>query len=277
MATVEIPLLQAHTWETSYRHEDGDLVSLFFVPALTCTIQYDRMTGYFSASALALAARGIERLIANGGRMRLVVGCTLHDDEVKAIEEGYDIREKVEQKLVATSLTPPDPEARRGLEALAWMVAQEFLDMKIAVPTNAQGMPVSVGGIYHEKVGIITDREGNRLSFSGSINETAGGWVNNRESFHVHLSWESGREFKHVQDEVNSFNRLWEGKAWSVKILEFPDAVKARLLEFLPSDDRFMAPPRGKPAPVIVEEPKKELPHPRYCCRTKPDEWSGRI
>lgn len=244
MAAVEIPLLQAHAWDTSYRHEDGDLVRLFFVPALTCAVQYDRMTGYFSASALALAARGIERLIGNGGRMRLVVGCTLQDDEIKAIEEGYDLRAKVEQKLVAASLTPPDPQARRGLQALAWMVAQGFLDVKIAVPTNAEGMPVSVGGIYHEKVGIITDREGNRLSFSGSINETRGGWVNNRESFHVHLSWESGREYKHVQDEVESFNRLWEGRAWSVKILEFPEAAKARLLEFLPADDRFVAPPR---------------------------------
>ena len=64
----------------------------------------------------------------------------------------------------------------------------------------------SVRGIYHEKVGIITDREGNRLSFSGSINETAGGWINNRESFHVHLSWEGGRDFKHVQDEVEAFD-----------------------------------------------------------------------
>ena len=46
-------------WCTSYRHEDGDLIELFYNPALTCAVQYDRMTGYFSADALALAARGI--------------------------------------------------------------------------------------------------------------------------------------------------------------------------------------------------------------------------
>ena len=50
----DIPLLPAHTWETSYRHEDGDLVRLFYVPALSCAVQYDRTTGYFSADALAL-------------------------------------------------------------------------------------------------------------------------------------------------------------------------------------------------------------------------------
>ena len=58
------------------------------------------MTGYFSADALALAARGIERLIANGGRMRLIVGCTLDEDEVQAIEQGYDLRAIVEKNLV---------------------------------------------------------------------------------------------------------------------------------------------------------------------------------
>src|SRR5437764_8283763 len=99
-------------------------MSLFHVPALSCAGQYDRMTGYFSADALALAARGIERLIANGGKMRLIVGCTLDADEVRAIEEGYELRDQVEKKFLATTLTPPDPAAQHGLAALAWMVAR---------------------------------------------------------------------------------------------------------------------------------------------------------
>ena len=120
----DIPLLPAHTWETSYRHEDGDLIRLFYVPALSCAVQYDRTTGYFSADALVLAARGIERLIANGGKMRLIVGCTLDVDEIEAVERGYDLREQVEKKLASIDLTPPDPRDRYGLEALAWMVAK---------------------------------------------------------------------------------------------------------------------------------------------------------
>src|SRR4051812_35736429 len=94
-----MPLLPAQAWRTSYRHEDGDLISLFYVPALSCALRYDRTTGYFSATALTLAARGIERLIANGGRMRLIVGCTLHADEVRAIERGYDLRQQIADHL----------------------------------------------------------------------------------------------------------------------------------------------------------------------------------
>ena len=256
MALLEISLLPAHTWETSYRHEDGDLIRLFYVPALSCAVQYDRMTGYFSADALVLAARGIERLIANGGKMRLIVGCTLDVDEIEAVERGYDLREQVEKKLASIKLTPPDPRDRYGLEALAWMVAKQCLDIKVAIPTNAQGEPIVLRGIYHEKVGILTDREGNRLSFSGSINETGAGWISNRESFHVHLSWEGGRDVKHVQDEVEAFEKLWEGRAWSVRILDFPEAAKAQLLEFLPTDSRFITPPR----PPKVKDPEPEPP-----------------
>ena len=56
-----MPVLTSAAWRTSYRHEDGDLVRSFFVPALSCAVQYDRLTGYFSAEALSLAARAYSR------------------------------------------------------------------------------------------------------------------------------------------------------------------------------------------------------------------------
>ncbi len=229
-------------WRTSYRHEDGDLVALFYIPALSCAVQYDRTTGYFNASALALAARGIEQLIQNKGNMRLIVGCTLAEDEIKAIEEGYDLREKIEEKLASTSLDPPDTKARNGLAALAWMIGHHCLDVKVAVPVNPYGKPIVSQGIYHEKVGIITDKDGHQISFSGSINETKAGWIDNRESFHVHCSWEGERESRHVEDEVKAFSKLWSDKASSIKIFTFPEAAKQKLLEFMPSSDKFITP-----------------------------------
>ena len=70
-------------------HPDhGDLVERFYVPLLDCAVRYDRLTGYFSASALALAARGVEGLVLNGGRMRMVVGCTLDPPEIAGHREG---------------------------------------------------------------------------------------------------------------------------------------------------------------------------------------------
>src|SRR4051794_32077333 len=236
MGDAAIPTLPSRIWKTSYRHEDGDLIALFYVPALECAVAYDRQTGYFTAEALALAGRGIGRLVGNGGRMRLIVGCTLDEDEVVAIGQGYDLRAAVEKSFVKVTLTPPDADARNGLALLAWLVAENRLDVKVAVPVDHEGRLVPGQGLYHEKVGIITDRQGKRLSFSGSINETRGGWVTNRESFHVHCSWEGQREADHVAGDVAQFDRLWVDEARSVKVFDFPEAARNKMLEFLPTE-----------------------------------------
>ena len=78
-------MLPDREWNLKYTPEDGDLVTLFYVPALEDAERYDRLTGYFNAGALALAARGVEGLVRDGGRMRLVVGCTLGPPEIEAI------------------------------------------------------------------------------------------------------------------------------------------------------------------------------------------------
>jgi hypothetical protein len=258
---VAIPTLRSRAWKTSYRQEDGDLIALFYVPALSCAVAYDRLTGYFSADALALAGRGIGRPIANGGRMRLIVGCTLDEDEVRAIEQGYDLRAIVEANLVKVSLEPPNMEAKGGLSALAWLVAQGKLDVKVAVPVRLDGRPVPGHALYHEKVGIITDAEGNRLSFSGSINESRGGWVNNRESFHVFGSWLGEYAASHVTDDAGWFERLWGGDVQTVQVLDFPEAVRGNLLAFQPTGAELMAIVEGQAGePGFQLRGRKDLP-----------------
>jgi hypothetical protein len=243
-------LLTEREWRVGYRNEDGDLIELFYNPALACAVQYDRLTGYFSADALALAARGIEALIANDGRMRLIVGLTLGPEEQEALTEGYDLREQIAARLCAVDLTPPDARAQNGLEMLAWMIAQGHLDVKVAIPIGSTG-------IYHEKVGIVTDEAGNRVAFSGSVNETAGGWLNNRESFKVHRSW---REPEFVDYDVDAFDLFWDParKPKSIRVYEFPEAARQKLLEFLPKHDRSPS-PLLKRAPFPVED-RKLLP-----------------
>jgi hypothetical protein len=82
-------LLPDHSWKLKYTPDDGDLVRQFYVPALEAAARYDRSTGYFSATALTLAARGgIKGLVRNNGHTRLVVGCTLGPNEVEAIQKG---------------------------------------------------------------------------------------------------------------------------------------------------------------------------------------------
>ena len=204
-------MLPDREWNLKYTPEDGDLVKLFYVPALEDAERYDRLTGYFNAGALALAARGVEGLVRNGGRMRLVVGCTLDPPEIEAIERGEALREQVEKRLTHLPLAPPDPGAADALELLAWMVGRNHLDVKVAVPCDATGKPIHDRAIFHEKAGIIEDRAGNRIAWTGSLNETAAGWRHNWESISVYTSW--GPEPGRVNGEERNFARLWAGTA----------------------------------------------------------------
>ena len=224
-------LLRDTAWRLKYTPDDGDLVRLFYVPALRSSVRYDRLTGYFSARALALAARGVEGLIVNNGRMRLIVGCTLGEEEVAAIERGESLRDTVERLAVKMPILSADPRTIDALELVAWMVANGFLDVKLAVPCDLDRKPIRDDSIFHEKTGIVEDKTGDRLAFNGSINETEFGWTRNWESFNAFTSWNDGLR---VDAEEESFAKLWADKAKRVITLDVPTALKEQLLKFLP-------------------------------------------
>ena len=249
-------MLRDHPWQLKYTPDDGDLVTLFYIPALTDAKRYDRLTGYFNARALSLAARGIEGLVRNNGRMRLIVGCTLGPAEIEAIERGEQLRDLVEQRLTSLPLTPPDLACADALELLAWMVARGHLDVKVAVPCNTEKQAIPADGIFHEKAGIIEDRAGNTIAWNGSLNETAAGWRDNWESINVYTSW--GPEPQRVAHEEANFVRIWDDRADRVIVLGVPAAVRRELMRFVPKSDlpaRLKVPEQHAPPPPL---PKPE-------------------
>jgi ERCC4-related helicase len=229
-----LTLLRDTPWRLKYTPDDGDLVQLFYLPALRSATRYDRLTGYFSARALALAARGVEGLIVNNGRMRLLVGCTLGEEDVAAIERGEALRDTVERALLKMPILSGDPRTIDALELVAWMVANGHLDVKLAVPCDLHRRPIRDNSIFHEKTGIVEDKTGDRLTFSGSINETEYGWTRNWESFNAFTSWNDGPR---VDGEEESFAKLWADKAKRAITLDVPTALREQLLTFLPDPE----------------------------------------
>ena len=248
-------MLADRSWNTRYTREDGDLIEKFYVPLLRDAIRYDRTTGYFNAQALTLAARGIEGLLRNGGTMRLVVGCTLDEKEIAAIRRGEDPKKRAALRLAASPLDPPDSESADALELLAWMVANRHLEVKVAVPCDAAGRPTHDGSIFHEKTGLVEDADGNRLAWTGSLNETRAGWRDNWEGFVVLRSW---REEAVVERLDRDFATLWEGGMKRALVMGVPQAARDDLFRFLPDEGR---PPKRleesapEPAPAPPDPP----------------------
>jgi SNF2 family DNA or RNA helicase len=248
--------LSDSTWKVKYSADDGNLAHIFYLPALACAHRYDRTTGYFTAGALRLASRGLERLISNGGTMRLLVGCTLNPSEIDAIRKGTEFSEVVAAHLSDELTTSGNPFEADALELLSWMVANGHLEIRVAIPCDADRHPVHDNSIFHEKTGIIEDGDGSRIAFSGSVNETVQGWTHNWESFNVHCSWKPGHE-EFVDAEEISFATLWRGEGKRAITREVPQAVEERLLDYLPPDDQ--PPSRLKNTKIELERSPEPL------------------
>ena len=84
--------LRSHPFQIFYGPADYPLNN-FYIPALSACVRYDRSAGFFSSTALAVAAAGVARLIQNGGRMRLLVGAQLDEKDVEAVCQGISASE----------------------------------------------------------------------------------------------------------------------------------------------------------------------------------------
>jgi ERCC4-related helicase len=220
-----------------YRPKDN-LLETFYLPTLAASIRYDRMAGYFRSSALAVVAAGVVRLIQNNGYMRLLVGAELSEKDVEDIKRGYDLREKLTQQMLGQFPDPTDPDLKQRLSALAWMVANGTLDIKVMLQLDSHGFPIpgSVDRDYfHPKGGIFTDSEGNQVTFIGSINESEQGWKHNFEMFQVTCSWDGETSLAATKNLQIVFNEMWEGRDPGWLAVEMPTAVKQKLLRYVTS------------------------------------------
>lgn len=251
--------LRDHDWKLLYERDCDDLDREVLVPALAEAVTYDRKTGFFSSHSLALAAAGLRPFIANGGRMRLLVSHRLSPDDVKAIQEGYDLRARLGDLLTLT--LPDDKLLAYRFRCLAWLVAAGRLDIKIALPTDNSGKLLGGQSIFHEKMGLLTDPQGDRLCFYGSVNESTNAWRDSQESVMVFCSWKGQEPIIAAHQE--SFDRLWNGLAHRTLVVDFPDALRENLIAFAPAElpdwdperpQREQAPPLAAPAMPTVDE-----------------------
>lgn len=217
----------------AYETGIDDLVMDFYVPMLANAKRYDRIAGFFSSTSLALSARGIAGLIANNGTMRLVASPRLSQEDADMINSSVEDPETLIAKCLLRGIDGSDITdqfCRDHVSALGWMLANGRLEMQIAVITDPAGRLTTEQYLVHQKVGIFYDKEFNALSFSGSNNESASGWLGNVEEFKTFKSWEPGQK-PYLQSDQNKFDAFWNHTRRGVRVERLPEAVAERLIE----------------------------------------------
>ena len=260
--------LADHAWKRRFSSSRESLLEGFYKPALMDTVRYWRSTGYFTSRALLQVLDGVEQLVAatpdgrGHGQMRLITGVFLSRQDIDAIARGAPVEQVLSDHLVQAfpfrHLQPggEDDEAM-GAELLAWLVDHGHLEIRVALPLH-NGQVANDGAIFHVKEGIIEDRHGQRLAFTGSVNETPNGWSSNYESFTTFCSWRPGAE-EHVDDLEAGFLRLWQNRDPGARTFTLPDAVRRELAIFQPAEGlpqrlkfHSKAPPAAEPRPELT-------------------------
>ena len=227
-------------WADRYSSSADDPLEDFYGPALRAAVSYDRATGFFRSSFFALTRADVGKFALRGGKARLLCSPDLEREDIEAIREGADARERTDHALrKEIERILGHPHSASGAEILAALYAGEHLEVRLAVPAGS--------GIFHDKFGIFSDLGGDLVSFVGSINETWAAWhpYGNHESFEVFTSW--GQEPQRPRDHLENFERLWAGEAHGVDVTAPSEETLSALADQLDRDPvevlREIAPP----------------------------------
>lgn len=250
-------LLPTWEWRRRYESPPDDLIESFYVPAFARSVQYDRAVGFFSSALLASIAPSVDDFVLRGGQMRLITSpANLSDADLLAMGKGEDIRDRLRADMAAAaSVAVPSALLRDRLSLLTWMIATGRLDVRIAL----RELPDSYA-LFHEKIGVFLDADGNWMTFTGSPNETSAAARRHSESFPLHWSWSGPDVRAYAEDERRRFDDLWSESVAGVVTWSANEWIKDPMRSAFgmrePSDQILV--PKG-PAPMETDLSQLQL------------------
>lgn len=219
-------------FKSSYNKIDHDIAEEFYLPCMRSSVLYDRITGYFGSAIYVIAWDALKEFVSNGGKIRIICSPFISEEDARALAEGNQA--KVDEIIQSSLLN----ELQRMLNAsylekpsklLACLISTGTITVKLAIP-NEFSHP-SIRQLFHDKVGIFSDVQGNRVGFRGSLNETYSGLSNsgNIESIDVFQSWDGGKEAVRADEAAAFFERVWQGETDTTLLYELPPKVKEEI------------------------------------------------
>ncbi len=205
----------------SYKSVGENSLTTFINPLLSCTKVYRRSVGYFTSSALDFIGEGILSLARNeNSKIMLCASPKLNDDDIRAIKAGYEARNFVIKQSILELEASLNDISDKNAEILYMLIKEDILDIKVVWKEN---------GMYHDKLAVLDDYDGNVVAFVGSPNETGSGYNENYEKIRVYKSWTDteGR----IEDETREFLSIWDNNNEFLKVYDFNEAFKKKIIQ----------------------------------------------
>lgn len=228
---INMKLREIH-FEADYNKEYVNVVESFYNPCMNVSNRYDRITGYFASTIFYICWESIKEFIQNNGKIRIVCSPCISDEDKNAIVAGYDLKEQILKQSIVQEVKTIFEAANisSSYKALTYLIANNYLEIKIAVPTNQT--PDEIKKLFHDKAGLFSDGE-DFVGFRGGINETFNGWSQegNMDSIDVFTSWEDTKDATRVQHIKEYFSDLWNKNVRNTVVYDFPEEATQIIVE----------------------------------------------
>ncbi|MEH7351767.1 SNF2-related protein [Gottfriedia acidiceleris] len=208
----------------SYYTSESNVIEEFYNPVLGNSILYKRVSGYFSSKALAAYGKGLQGLVKNNGKFKLIISHEISEEDYSIIKNGYENREKIQQELINSMNEDLSLTEEMQLFNLAHLIATGYVDIKIAFKKI---------GLFHAKYGLCYDSYKNVIYFTGSNNETQAAIKANYESFDISTSWlVSDFDRQKIINAQEGFEKLWKNEVNNIFVTEIDEVVKKKILSY---------------------------------------------
>jgi hypothetical protein len=199
-----------------YRSDVDDVVSEFFIPCLTNSIQYDRTVEFISIKSLSTLTFGLGNIQDHHAKIRLVSGHRFSTTDLNIIKKLFDQRtnHRFNGNLIRD----------HKITELQKIINDFKVEIKIAIPNSEY-----VDGIFEERMGIFRDTNDDIVAFSGTSNATFDAENRNFESIDVFTSWD---DKSRVETKINNFEKLWSNETGYVQVYDLIFAERKNLLKF---------------------------------------------
>lgn len=207
------------------------MIADFLAPCLNSSVSYDRAAGFFSSSLFILAPATWADFFLKNGRMRLLCSVELTPSDSSYLRNDQssklDLRQEFARTWAGLSRLPRGELTARLMRSL---IHHSRLELRVATFRKTNGL-------FHDKIGIFSDAEGNQVSFTGSANESWNAWSGrgNHESVDIFRSWVAEDSLR-VQNHTDRFHSYWESEVEELNVFQGADLIDV-IMDKEPEED----------------------------------------